>query len=104
MCCPRNQTLQGAHLSTQYQPSVKVYTHVYTYIGKFPWIDTLEVQEVVLGVNLVELEVQFYHQTRVGMNVAAVITHTHRRKLSLVSVSPLGIDNYAQSFTYNSIL
>jgi hypothetical protein len=31
------------------------------WIGKFPWIDTLEVQEVVLGVNLVELEVQFYH-------------------------------------------
>ena len=45
----------------------------------FTWIDTLEVQEVVLGVNLVELEVQFYHQTRVGMNVAAAqrFTHTH---------------------------
>ena len=73
----------------------------------FTWIDTLEVQEVVLGVNLVELEVQFYHHTRVGMNVAAAqrFTHTHTREETLlVNASPLGIDNYAQSFTYNSIL
>ena len=35
----------------------------------FTWVDTLEVQEVVFGVNLVELEIQLYHQTRVRVYV-----------------------------------
>jgi hypothetical protein len=77
---------------------VSLSPHPHREILTLIWIDTLEVQEVVLGVNLVELEVQFYHQTRVGMNVAAGrVAHT-RKETVIVSVSSLGIDKLCSKF------